>query len=250
MSELLKTENLTVSTGEVEILHGVSLTLKQGAVHVIMGPNGAGKSTFGYTVMGSPEYKVTNGKILFDGEDITNETADKRAKRGIFLSFQSPVEIGGLTLSNLLRTSLEQIKGEKIRLFDFKKQLKQAMETVGLDPSYADREVNVGFSGGEKKKAEMVQLLMLKPKLAILDETDSGLDVDAVKTISATINKYVSEYGGTALIITHNANILSALDADSTHIIVDGNVAAEGGAELIEEISNNGFEKFIKEETA
>ena len=245
MAELLRTEELTVATGDKELLHGISLAVNEGSVHVIMGPNGAGKSTLGYTIMGSPEYTIKKGRILFGGEDITKETPDKRAKRGIFLSFQSPVEIQGITLSELMRNSLEQVSGKRVKLFDFKKQLRDAMETVGLDSSYADREVNLGFSGGEKKKAEMVQLLMLKPRLAILDETDSGLDVDAVKTVSRAIDKYVNEYGGTALIITHNANILHSLNADSTHIISKGSIAAEGGAELIAEISENGFEKYI-----
>ncbi len=245
MSELLKINDLHISAEEREILHGVSLSIDPGETHVIMGPNGAGKSTLGAAVMGSPEYSVTGGSIVFDGKDITGETPDKRAKYGIFLSFQNPVEIPGITLSSFLRSAYEQINGERIKLFDFRKKLKAAMEILQMDSSYADRELNVGFSGGEKKKAEILQLLVLRPKLAILDETDSGLDVDAVKTVSAGIKAYKEQTGGSLLIITHNTKILESLTVDRTHIIVNGSIAAEGGAELIDEITANGFEKYI-----
>jgi len=239
---LLAIEHLSVEIEEKELLHGVSMTVGSGETHVLMGPNGAGKSTLGYTVMGSPEYKVTGGKILFDGADITAESPDKRAKRGIFLSFQNPVEIPGITLSDFLRSALEQVTGQRIRLWDFKKQLKAAMDTLQMDAAYADRELNVGFSGGEKKKAEILQLLMLKPKLAILDETDSGLDVDAVRTVSAGIAAYRESCGGSLLIITHNTKILEALQIDRAHIIADGRIVKEGGAELVAEINEQGFE--------
>ena len=239
---LLAIEHLSVEIEEKELLHGVSMTVGSGETHVLMGPNGAGKSTLGYTVMGSPEYKVTGGKILFDGADITAETPDKRAKRGIFLSFQNPVEIPGITLSDFLRSALEQVTGQRIRLWDFKKQLKAAMDTLQMDAAYADRELNVGFSGGEKKKAEILQLLILKPKLAILDETDSGLDVDAVRTVSAGIAAYRESCGGSLLIITHNTKILEALQIDRAHIIADGRIVKEGGAELVAEINEQGFE--------
>ncbi len=239
---LLAIEHLSVEIEEKELLHGVSMTVGSGETHVLMGPNGAGKSTLGYTVMGSPEYKVTGGKILFDGADITAETPDKRAKRGIFLSFQNPVEIPGITLSDFLRSALEQVTGQRIRLWDFKKQLKAAMDTLQMDAAYADRELNVGFSGGEKKKAEILQLLMLKPKLAILDESDSGLDVDAVRTVSAGIAAYRESCGGSLLIITHNTKILEALQIDRAHIIADGRIVKEGGAELVAEINEQGFE--------
>jgi Fe-S cluster assembly ATP-binding protein len=213
-----------------------------GETHVLMGPNGAGKSTLGYTVMGSPEYKVTGGSIVFDGADITGESPDKRAKRGIFLSFQNPVEIPGITLSDFLRNALEQVTGQRMRLWDFKKQLKSAMDVLQMDAAYADRDLNVGFSGGEKKKAEILQLLMLKPRLAILDETDSGLDVDAVRTVSAGIAAYRERCGGSLLIITHNTKILEALQIDRAHIIADGKIVKEGGAELVAEINEHGFE--------
>ena len=245
MAELLKITGLRTAADGKEILHGVSLTLNEGETHVIMGPNGAGKSTLGAAVMGSPEYTVTGGSIRFLGEDITAEAPDKRAKRGIFLSFQNPVEIPGITLASFLRSAYEQISGERIKLFDFRKKLKAAMQTLQMDAAYADRELNVGFSGGEKKKAEILQLLVLRPKLAILDETDSGLDIDAAKTVSEGIKAYKEQTGGSLMIITHNKMILEALTPDRTHLIVGGRIAAEGGAELIDEVSANGFEKYI-----
>ncbi len=245
MSELLKITELSSAVEEKEILHDISLTINEGETHVIMGPNGAGKSTLGSVIMGSPEYTVTGGKIFWQGEDITEETTDKRAKRGIFLSFQNPIEIPGITLSSFLRTAYEQVTGERIKLFDFKKKLKAAMEVLQMDAAYADRDLNVGFSGGEKKKAEILQLLVLKPKLAILDETDSGLDVDAVKTVSVGIKAYKEQTGGSLLIITHNTKILEALTVDRTHVIVDGRIAAEGDASLITGINESGFEKYL-----
>ena len=229
MSILLETKGLTAAAEDKELLHGVDIVIGEGETHVLMGQNGAGKSTFGCTVMGSPEYTVTGGKILFDGEDITSETADKRARRGMFLSFQNPVEIPGITLSEFLRNAIEQQTGKRIKLFEHKKNLAKAMEVLGMDSSYADRELNVGFSGGEKKKAEILQLLMLRPRLAILDETDSGLDVDAVKTVSKGIEEYRKSVGGTLLIITHNAKILEELRVDRTHILSNGRIVRESG---------------------
>ncbi len=249
MSEFLKIIDLTARAEEKELLHQVSLEIQEGETHVLLGPNGAGKSTLGYTIMGSPEYEVTGGKIYFQGDDITEEGADKRAKRGIFLSFQNPIEIPGITVSNFLRTALEQLTGERIKLFDFKKRLKNVMDTLQMDQSYADRDLNVGFSGGEKKKAEILQLLMLNPRLAILDETDSGLDVDAVKTVSKGIEEFQKKQGGSLLIITHNAKILEALKVDKTHVLVDGRIVAEGGPELVEDVGQNGFEKYLDKES-
>lgn len=245
---LLTIESLSVEIEEKELLHGVTMEVGSGETHVLMGPNGAGKSTLGYTVMGSPEYKVTGGSIVFDGADITNETPDQRAKRGIFLSFQNPVEIPGITLSDFLRNALEQVTGQRMKLWDFKKKLKTAMDVLQMDAAYADRDLNVGFSGGEKKKAEILQLLMLKPKLAILDETDSGLDVDAVRTVSAGIAAYRESCGGSLLIITHNTKILEALSVDRAHIIADGKIVREGGAELVAEINAHGFERLTGKE--
>lgn len=247
MAQILKIEDLAVSAEDKEILHGVTLEVGEGETHVLMGQNGAGKSTLGCTIMGSPEYKVTGGSIVFGGEDITSENADKRAKKGIFLSFQNPIEIPGITLSEFLRNALEQVTGQRIKLWDHKKKLKAAMEILGMDESYADRDLNVGFSGGEKKKAEILQLLMLRPKLAILDETDSGLDVDAVKTVSKGIEEYRKSVGGTLIIITHNAKILEAMHPDRTHILADGKVVREGDGQLAFDVLDNGFEKYIGE---
>lgn len=247
MADILKIEALSVSADEKELLHGVNLSVGEGETHVLMGHNGAGKSTLGCTIMGSPEYKITDGRIIFDGADITAESADKRAKRGIFLSFQNPIEIPGITLSEFLRNALEQITGKRTKLWEHKKQLKAAMELLDMDSSYADRDLNVGFSGGEKKKAEILQLLMLKPRLAILDETDSGLDVDAVKTVSKGIEEYRKSTGGSLLIITHNSRILEGLQIDRTHILSGGRVAASGKGELAFEVLENGFEKYACE---
>ena len=210
--ELLKVRDLFVSVPEEEkeILHGISMDINRGETIVIMGPNGAGKSTFGSTLMGDPRYKITSGSITFEDEDITDFSADKIAKKGMFLSFQNPIEVPGISLSNFIRTAVENRTGEHIRLWDFKKQLKATMEVLQMDESYADRDLNVGFSGGEKKKAEILQLLMLKPSLAILDETDSGLDVDAVRTVSQGIEEYKKSVGGALIIITHSTRILEA----------------------------------------
>ncbi len=244
---LLEIKNLSSGIEEREILHGIDLELNAGEVHVIMGPNGAGKSTLGNTIMGDPRYEITGGSIFFEGEDITGLSTDKRANMGMFLSFQNPIEVPGITLSNFIRTSLEQRTGEHIRVWDFKKKLEATMEILDMDPSYAERDLNVGFSGGEKKKAEILQLLMLKPKLAILDETDSGLDVDAVRTVSEGIREYKKSVGGALLIITHSTRILEALKVDATHVLVDGRIVENGDAALIEEINDRGFERFITE---
>ena len=243
---LLEIQNLTAGIEGKDLLRGISLHIESGETHVLMGPNGAGKSTLGYTIMGSPDYTVTGGSIRFDGTDITALSADKRAKLGIFLSFQSPVEIPGISLSDFMRNATEQITGERMKLWDFKKKLKAAMELLHMDAAYADRDLNVGFSGGEKKKAEILQLLMLRPKLAILDETDSGLDVDAVKTVSAGINAYRNECGGALIVITHNTKILESLTVDRAHILVGGQIAAEGGQELVDAVNRSGFEAFTE----
>ena len=248
MSELLKIEGLTAAAEDTELLHGVSLSINEGETHVVMGHNGAGKSTLGSVIMGSPEYRVTDGKIIFNGEDITALTADKRARLGLFISFQNPIEIPGITVAEFLRNALEQVTGKRIKLWDFKKKLYAAMELLEMDKSYADRDLNVGFSGGEKKKAEILQLLILEPKLAILDETDSGLDVDAVKTVSKGIEEYKKRTNGALIVITHNTKILEALTVDKTHILSAGKIAAEGGAELVDEVIENGFEKFAGRE--
>ena len=242
---VLKVNHIDASVEDKTILHGVDLTISEGETHVLMGPNGAGKSTLGYTLMGSPRYHVTAGSIEFDGRDITEEPADERARAGMFLSFQEPLEVPGLSLESFLRSAMEQRTGKKIRLWDFKKDLKKAMEVLQLDPSYAGRSLNVGFSGGEKKKIEILQLLLFQPKLAILDETDSGLDVDAVRLVSEGVRTYQKEQGGALLIITHSTRILDALAVDHTHVMVDGHIVTTGDGSLVDDINENGYEKYL-----
>ncbi len=242
---LLNIKGLKAGIEDKEILHGIDLEVGAGEVHVIMGPNGAGKSTLGSVIIGAPGYEITGGSIEYDGEDITGEDTDKIAKKGVFLSFQNPIEIPGITLGNFIKTSIEEITGQRIKLWDFKKQLESVMETLHMDKSYADRDLNVGFSGGEKKKSEILQLLMLKPGLAILDETDSGLDVDAVHIVSEGVREYKKQVGGALIIITHSTRILEALDVDKTHILADGKIVAEGDASLIDKVNSDGFEQFL-----
>lgn len=238
--ELLKIEGLHVSVGEKEILHGVNLSLGSDETHVLMGPNGTGKSTLGYAITGNPMYTVNSGRIIFDGRDITEMPVNERARAGIFLSFQNPPEIPGVTLSAFIRGALEE-RGNKLRLWDFKKKLSETMKLLNMDESYAERDLNVGFSGGEKKKAEILQMLMLEPRLAILDETDSGLDVDAVRTVSEGVRLYRDRVGGSLLIITHSTRILEALTVDRTHVMEGGVIVRTGGAELVDLINERGF---------
>jgi Fe-S cluster assembly ATP-binding protein len=244
---LLQVKGLSVGIEDGQILHDVDITINAGETHVLMGPNGAGKSTLGNAIMGNPVYQVLNGRIIFNGEDITNHTTDKRARSGMFMSFQNPLEVPGISLESFIRNGMRQVSEKPMKLLQFKKKLEETMNLLEMDPSYAERDLNVGFSGGEKKKAEILQMLMLSPKFAILDETDSGLDVDAVRTVSKGIEEYQKQTDGALLIITHNAKILEALDVDYTHILVRGHMVRTGGAELIQEISMNGFEKFIEE---
>lgn len=239
--QLLEVQNLHVSVGDREILHGVNLTVGSDETHVLMGPNGTGKSTLGYAVTGNPAYAVAEGHIVFDGEDITDMPVNERAKRGIFLSFQNPLEVPGVTLSAFIRSALEQKSGSRLRLWDYKKKLAETMKLLAMDESYAERDLNVGFSGGEKKKAEILQMLMLEPKLAILDETDSGLDVDAVRTVSEGVRLYRERVHGSLLIITHSTRILEALHVDAAHVMENGVIVKNGGAELVEAINEGGF---------
>lgn len=242
--EILNVKSLKVDAGESEILHGVDLKIGKGETHVLMGPNGAGKSTLGYALMGHPSYEVTSGSAEFAGEDLLDMTPDKRSKAGLFLSFQNPVEVPGVSLLDFLRTSYEQ-KGNKISLLKFRKLVKEKMQILNMDESYLERSLNTGFSGGEKKKAEILQLLILEPKLAILDETDSGLDIDAVKTVSIGVENYRKNNDGGLLIITHSTRILEALHVDKTHIMVSGRIVKDGGPELVDEINESGFEKYV-----
>ena len=239
-SAMLQIEKLSVNAGEKRILDGLDLTIRPGELHVLMGPNGAGKSTLASAIMGDPRYSITGGSIRFEGEDITECPADERAKKGIFLSFQSPEEIPGITLENFLRTSIRAVTGRPLKVIAFGKELKRQMEALDMDPAYAQRYLNVGFSGGEKKKAEILQLLMLKPKLALLDETDSGLDVDAVRIVSRGIRAYHNE-NNALLVITHNARILEGLDVDYVHVLEGKQIVRTGGPSLIREITEGGF---------
>ena len=238
---ILEVRDLHVSVEDQEILHGVNLEVGADETHVLMGPNGTGKSTLGYAITGNPAYTFTSGRIFFDGEDITEMPVNERAKKGIFLSFQNPLEVPGVTLSAFIRSALEQKTGSRLRLWDFKKRLKETMALLQMDESYAERDLNVGFSGGEKKKAEILQMLMLEPKLAILDETDSGLDVDAVRTVSQGVQLYRQRCHGSLLIITHSTRILEALTVDATHIMEKGVIVKNGGADLVETINEKGF---------
>ena len=246
---LLEVKNLCASLEDgKKILDDLSLCINAGETHVLMGPNGAGKSSLGNTLMGNPVYKITGGKILFKGQDITEETPDKRAKLGMFMSFQSPLEVPGISLESFIRSAIQQKTGEHVKLFQFQKELKACMELLNMNADYARRDLNVGFSGGERKKSEILQLLMLKPDFAILDETDSGLDVDAVRVVSQGIQKYLEREGGSLLIITHNAKILESIKIDYTHVIVKGHIVHSGDGSLVEKINEEGFEQFIKAE--
>jgi feS assembly ATPase sufC len=245
-NELLNIQNLSVRVTEKPILHNLNLSVGAGETHVLMGPNGAGKSTLGNAIMGNPHYEITDGKIFFDGKDITHDSTDKRAKAGLFLSFQNPIEVPGISLGNFTRGALEAVTGQRMRLLAYKKESERILRLLSMDPSYASRDLNVGFSGGEKKKAEIFQLLMLKPKLAILDETDSGLDVDAVRIVSEGVRIYQEEVKGTLIIITHSTRILESLNVDRTHVLAGGNIIASGDASMIADINENGFEKYLE----
>lgn len=244
---LLDVQNLSANLEDgKQILNDLSIQIGSGETHVLMGPNGAGKSSLGNTLMGNPTYKVSGGKIIFKNQDITEESTDKRAKAGMFMSFQAPLEVPGISLETFIRSAIQQKTGEHVKLFQFQKELKACMELLNMNPDYAKRDLNVGFSGGERKKSEILQLLMLKPDFAILDETDSGLDVDAVRVVSKGIEEYQKRVGGSLLIITHNAKILESLKVDKTHILVKGHIVHTGDGSLVEKINNEGFEQYIK----
>lgn len=238
---LLSIKDLHVRAEDKEILHGISLEIKPGETHVIMGPNGAGKSTLGNAIMGNPSYEVTEGEMFFEGKSLSDMAVSERAKSGIYMSFQNPLEVPGVTLGNFIKTALEQRTGKHVRIWDFRKKMLAAMKVLQMDPSYAERDLNVGFSGGEKKKAEILQLMLLEPSLAILDETDSGLDVDAVRTVSEGIRAFQKNRDSALLIITHNAAILNSLHVDATHVLAEGKLIRSGDADLVDEINENGF---------
>ncbi len=242
---LLDVQNISVSVDEKIVLKNLNLKIGEGETHVLMGPNGAGKSTLGNALMGNPVYTLDSGKIIFEGQDLTGESTDKRARAGMFLSFQNPLEVPGISLESFIRSSIQQRTGERVKLFQFQKELQKNMRLLNMDESYAKRDLNVGFSGGERKKSEILQLLMLKPKFAILDETDSGLDVDAVRTVSKGVEEYQKNQNGGLLIITHSTRILESLHVDYTHVLVKGQIVKTGDGSLVEEINEKGFDKYI-----
>ena len=245
MSDLLEVKDLHVNAGEKEILKGINLNIKKGEIHVIMGPNGSGKTTTANAIFNNPEYTKTSGKVIFDGEDITNSKTDEIARKGIFMSFQLPEEIPGVSVTNFLKYAKNKITGKPVKFFQFKDELQKDMEELNMNPKNMERDLNVGFSGGEKKKNEILQMLVLNPKLAILDETDSGLDVDAIKTVSKGIEMFKNE-NNAVLIITHNTKILHNLKVDYVHILVNGKIVKTGGQELATEIEENGYAKYKK----
>ncbi|MBP2025325.1 Fe-S cluster assembly ATPase SufC [Peptoniphilus stercorisuis] len=244
--ELLKIEDLSAGIEEREILHNINLNINYGEVHVIMGPNGSGKSTLANVIMNNPVYQVNGGDIKLDGESILDLTTDKRARKGLFMSFQSPEEVSGINVDNFIRTAKSSIEDKNVSILKFRKELEKEMDQLGMDHSYADRYLNVGFSGGEKKKNEILQMIMLDPKLAILDETDSGLDVDATRTVSQGIERFVNE-NNAVLIITHHKELVKSVVPDYVHVLIDGKIVKEGDASLIEKIEEDGF-NWIREE--
>ena len=245
MSKLLEIKDLYANAGDKEILKGLNLNINKGEVHVIMGPNGAGKSTLANVIFNNPEYTKKSGEIIFDGENINDLSTDKIAKKGVFMSFQNPEEIPGITTTNFLKVAKNNVDGKPVKIFELKDTIKKNMEELNMNPKLIERNLNVGFSGGEKKKNEILQMLVLNPKLAILDETDSGLDVDAVKAVSKGINMYKNDENA-VLIITHNMKILQNLKIDFVHILIDGKIIKTGNAELAKEIEENGFSKYKK----
>ncbi|MDL4820655.1 Fe-S cluster assembly ATPase SufC [Actinomadura opuntiae] len=238
------------SDGTKEILRGVDLTVKAGETHALMGPNGSGKSTLAYAVAGHPKYQVTSGSVSLDGEDVLAMSVDERARAGLFLAMQYPVEVPGVSVSNFLRTAVTAVRGEAPKLREFAKEMKKAMDELSIDPAFAQRSLNEGFSGGEKKRHEILQLEMLKPKIAVLDETDSGLDVDALKVVSEGVNRFSATPGTGVLLITHYTRILRYVKPDFVHVFAAGRVVAEGGPELADQLENEGYEKYVKAEAA
>ena len=245
MNTLLEIKDLYVNAGEKEILKGLNLNIKKGETHVIMGPNGAGKSTLANVILNNPQYKKIKGQVMFDGDDISNLPTHEIAQKGVFMSFQSPEEIPGISTMNFLKYAKNKITGKPVKIFELKKEIEKDIEELNMNKNLIERNLNVGFSGGEKKKNEILQMLVLNPKLAILDETDSGLDVDAIRTVSKGIQMYHNKNNG-VLIITHNTRILENLKVDYVHILVNGKIVKTGDMSLAEEIENNGYEEYKK----
>jgi len=231
--------------GTKHILKGVDLTLEQGSIHAIMGPNGSGKSTLAYTIAGHPKYHVESGSVKLDGEEVLDMTVDARARAGLFLAMQYPVEIPGVTVQNFLRTAKTAIDGDAPALRPWLKEVRSSMEALRMDKTFAERNVNEGFSGGEKKRHEILQLELLKPRFAVLDETDSGLDVDALKVVSEGVNRAHANTGLGVLLITHYTRILRYIHPDFVHVFVDGRVAEEGGPELADRLENEGYDRYL-----
>lgn len=240
---LLEIKDLYVNAENKEILKGINLKINKGEIHVIMGPNGSGKSTTANAILNNPEYTKTKGTINFEKEDITNLKTDEIARKGIFMSFQLPEEIPGVTVTNFLKYAKNKVTGKPVKIFEFKEELKKYMSELNMNSKNMERSLNVGFSGGEKKKNEILQMLVLNPKLAILDETDSGLDVDAIKTVSKGIEMFKNSENG-ILIITHNTKILHSLKVDYVHILVNGKIVKTGSQELAKEIEENGYSEY------
>lgn len=230
----------------ISILKGVNLTVESGKTHAIMGPNGSGKSTLSYAIAGHPKYEVTEGSITLDGEDVLEMTVDERARAGLFLAMQYPVEVPGVSMSNFLRTAATAVRGEAPKLRHWVKETKEAMTELEIDPSFGERSVNEGFSGGEKKRHEILQLGLLKPKIAILDETDSGLDVDALRVVSDGVNRFKANENGGVLLITHYTRILRYIQPDHVHVFVGGRIVESGGPELADELEENGYIRFTQ----
>ena len=245
----IKDLHVSVETeeGAKEILRGVTLTIESGQTHAIMGPNGSGKSTLAYSIAGHPKYTITSGTITLDGEDVLAMKVDERARAGIFLAMQYPVEVPGVSVSNFLRTAKTAVDGEAPKLRTWVKDMKEAMGNLRIDPSFAERNVNEGFSGGEKKRHEILQMELLRPKFAVLDETDSGLDVDALRVVSEGVNRATESTGAGVLLITHYTRILRYIKPDFVHVFVDGRIAEEGGPELADRLEAEGYDRFLPE---
>jgi len=244
----IKDLHVSVNTedGPKEILKGVTLTIKDGQTHAIMGPNGSGKSTLAYSIAGHPKYDITRGTVTLDGADVLAMTVDQRARAGLFLAMQYPVEVPGVSVANFLRTAKTAIDGEAPKLRTWVKDVNAALEKLDLDPTFAQRSVNEGFSGGEKKRHEIAQLELLNPAVAILDETDSGLDIDALKVVAKGVNRFREQDGKGVLLITHYTRILRYIKPDFVHVFVAGKIADEGGPELAEQLEATGYDKYVK----
>ena len=245
----LEIKNLHVSVGTQDgpkpILKGVDLTINSGEIHAIMGPNGSGKSTLAYAISGHPKYEVTEGEILLDGEDVLEMEVDERARAGLFLAMQYPVEVAGVSVSNFLRTAKTAIDGEAPALRHWVKDMNAAMANLRMDADFAQRDVNTGFSGGEKKRHEILQMQLLKPKFAVLDETDSGLDVDALRIVGEGVNAAQADTGAGIVLITHYTRVLQHIKPTFVHVFVDGRIAEEGGPELAEQLEAQGYDKYV-----